>query len=1122
MAPEDTYLLSGTTANGTSGTAGTGALAGDSDPSGGTLSIASVAHNGVSQTVATGSTAAANPTTVTGTYGTLNIGSDGSYSYAATNGLAIVIAPDGQPIRDAFTDTVASTSGGTANSSLTAEVLLAQGGAEMVTNPGGAATYSIGATTLTLATTQASTFAGVIQDGSSGNTGGSVVITGTGPLTLMGANYYTGATTVSTGILNIQNGNALGTTAGGTTVASGATLQLQGNITVGAEALTLAGRGFGFSSALENVSGTNTYGGTITLTGISGIQSDAGSSLTLNATNAVTGNSTLTVTGAGNTVIAGTITTGAGKLLKAGSGTLTLSGSNTYTGGTEIDTGTLAVSADNNLGAASGALALGAGKLEATASFESARGISLQSASLIQVDGGNNTLTLSGVVSDGAGGGRLVLVGDGNLTLSGVNNYTRETSINTGNSTLALSGAGSIASSSKILVYGTFDISGSTTVDVNNNALTAITSLTGGVGTVLLGDRTLTITNAADTFSGHINGTGGITLAAGTETLSNTNGYQGVTTVTGGTLALSGAGSIASSSGVVADGTFDISAVNAPGGAVITTLSGSATGTLALGTQTLTLTAAAGTFAGALTGTTGTLTLAAGAEVFSGHSTAFTGGVAFNAGTISLTQRDALDRAVVTFGTGAQTLNLDAVGTYTNTLTGFAVEDTIDLRGLASTGASASYDAVTHNLTVSSGGQTDILHFATGYALPSGYQFNVSDDGAGHAKITLGLIPPPPPAPSGPTAAPDTDSTVIGTAVTKAAAMGVLANDSGSGGTLSVTAVNGQTAAVGKALAGAYGNLTLNADGSYAYAPDPAKAVFTGSVVDHFTYTDTANGQTATTTLDITVAPPAASVLALFGTVVTNAATQTGSVYALYEGLLGRAPDALGLENFSASIQAGSYLTSVAQAILGSPEHGPAIADPNAYVQSLYTNVLHRSADGGGLIYFTNELNAGVSQATVAVQIATSQEAQDVNASAFSTGVFVPDAIDSAVAREYYAVLGRTPDATGLQSFEFQVKQAAGSGGANGAIQAMGNVANAMLTSPEYAQSHGGLTDAGFIDSLYVGALGRHAEAGGAAFYADQLAHGISKATVALEISQSAEAQVHLVGQIENGFHLIG
>ena len=64
---------------------------------------------------------------------------------------------------------------------------------------------------------------------------------GSGTLTLSGANTYTGTTNVDNGILNIQHNDALGTTAGGTVVAAGAKLQLQNNITVTGEALTLNG-----------------------------------------------------------------------------------------------------------------------------------------------------------------------------------------------------------------------------------------------------------------------------------------------------------------------------------------------------------------------------------------------------------------------------------------------------------------------------------------------------------------------------------------------------------------------------------------------------------------------------------------------------------------------------------------------------------------------------------------------------------------------------------------------------------------------------------------------------------------------------------------------------------------
>jgi autotransporter-associated beta strand protein len=68
----------------------------------------------------------------------------------------------------------------------------------------GSGTYALGGNTLTVGGNNASTIvSGVIADGGFGGSGGSLVKTGTGTLTLSGANTYTGSTTVNNGILQL-------------------------------------------------------------------------------------------------------------------------------------------------------------------------------------------------------------------------------------------------------------------------------------------------------------------------------------------------------------------------------------------------------------------------------------------------------------------------------------------------------------------------------------------------------------------------------------------------------------------------------------------------------------------------------------------------------------------------------------------------------------------------------------------------------------------------------------------------------------------------------------------------------------------------------------------------------
>ena len=378
----------------------------------------------------------------------------------------------------------------------------------------------------------------------------------------------------------------------------------------------------------------------------------------------------------------------------ASNGTVTLTGTNTYTGTTTIDTGaTLALSGTGSIATSRGVVDNGSFDISATTSGASITTLSGNGQALL----GAQTLTITNGASNGAGSGTFdgVISGTGGVTLTGgtqtltgTNTYTGATTISgtasANKATLALTGTGSIATSSGVNLtgYANFDISG-TTAGATIQSLADV----GIENTVFLGAQNLTLSNASGTYSGVIadgsadgssSATGGsVTVAAGTQTLTGTNTYTGTTTIdTGATLALSGTGSIATSRGVVDNGSFDISATTS--GASITTLSGN--GQALLGAQTLTITngasngAGSGTFDGVISGTGG-VTLTGGTQTLTGTNT-YTGATTINpAATLALSGNGSITTSSTVNNTGkfdvtAKTGNVALGGTYTQTSSG--------------------------------------------------------------------------------------------------------------------------------------------------------------------------------------------------------------------------------------------------------------------------------------------------------------------------------------------------------------------------------------------------------------------------------------------------------------------
>jgi autotransporter-associated beta strand protein len=391
--------------------------------------------------------------------------------------------------------------------------------------------------------------------------------------------------------------------------------------------LALSGTGGIADSSEVQVDGTFDIAGT----------TDGAAITTLSGSGSVVlGAETLTISD-GSTTFAGSIAGTGGLAIAAG--TQALTGENTYEGATSIAVdATLALADAGSIADSSGVEVRGTFDLgEAAGPVTIRRLTGAETGAAVKLGANELSITdaagaFAGVVS--GDGGALTIAG-GSQTLAGSNTYTGLTTVVAG-ATLVLDGAGDIADSSGLVLDGTFDISAA---DGNR-------SLNGLAGSdadarIILGANSLAFDGTDDgaSFAGAIEGSGGIELAEGAQTLTGDSSYTGKTGVgAGATLALAGAGDISDSSGLgLGDGaTFDIAGLTA-GTARVATLE-SANGTVALGGKSLEITAGTEltSFKGSITGDGSGNVIVSGQQAF--VDTTLSGGlVARDGGSIDFT-----------------------------------------------------------------------------------------------------------------------------------------------------------------------------------------------------------------------------------------------------------------------------------------------------------------------------------------------------------------------------------------------------------------------------------------------------------------------------------------------------
>jgi hypothetical protein len=167
-------------------------------------------------------------------------------------------------------------------------------------------------------------------------------------------------------------------------------------------------------------------------------------------------------------------------------------------------------------------------------------------------------------------------------------------------------------------------------------------------------------------------------------------------------------------------------------------------------------------------------------------------------------------------------------------------------------------------------------------------------------------------------------------------------------------------------------------------------------------------------------------------------------VTGLYQAILGRGPDPIGLAAWAQAIQGGASGAQVAQALWDSPEHRA------QEVASYYGTYLHRNPQPGEITFWVGVFQGGATETDVQGLLLTSPEYQAAH----------PD--DAAFIQGLYQdVLGRPLDQAGALLWTSDLKA--------GRTRAL--VAQDFLTSPEKNRE--------IIDGYFANFLGRAADPGG-------------------------------------------
>lgn len=245
------------------------------------------------------------------------------------------------------------------------------------------------------------------------------------------------------------------------------------------------------------------------------------------------------------------------------------------------------------------------------------------------------------------------------------------------------------------------------------------------------------------------------------------------------------------------------------------------------------------------------------------------------------------------------------------------------------------------------------------------------------------------------------------------------------------------------------------------------------------------------------------------GRLVFDPGDAVGQVSRMYLAALGRAPDTLGLNSWTSYLQQGHSINDLAEGFIGSAEFQaryPAVSN-GGFVTLLYQNTLGRAPDPDGYASWVNYMNAGHTKVELLTGFSESAEHYARTASLWTNGIWDMDETGAAVARLYYAALGRAPDVEGWQSWTNFLK----------AGHSTAELAAGFPASAEFQARYPNVSNAGYIKLLYENTLGREPDQSGYDAWLSYMNQGHSRAEVLQGFAESQEFIIKTLPLIDGG-----